>query len=373
MPINDSTTSYRPHNSGHDYHDCGIYLITLVVRGREALLGRLNDDARQPEVELLELGLAVQQEWSNTPIIQARRGNRVRLLAQVVMPNHWHGVLAVDERLDKSVGAIIQATKSACTVAYRRISGAIAPPSSAEQIRHMSFAQRQTYYTTIPKDERPLFDDNYDDTICLDARHLSAMLHYVADNPRRAIIRRLHSDYLRRCLHIVIDGRDYAAFGNLFLLRWPRKVQVFCHRKARINGRVTDIPYIDTPDYQNDRQHWIAQVMEGATVLVTPGISPGELAIKNECLEKGYPLIHLQKEPIGPYWKPERSRFEAAEKGMLLILAPWFAERLGDRQRASLDGTIEHVPSDTDFAIFHNLNDLAAEICAFDGEARIVQ
>ena len=56
---------------------------------------------------------------------------------------------------------------------------------------------------------------------------------------------------------------------------------------------------------------------------MTPGISGGERLMKNECLERGFPLIHLQKEPIGAYWKPERQRFDACVGGSLLILAPW--------------------------------------------------
>jgi hypothetical protein len=31
------------------------------------------------------------------------------------------------------------------------------------------------------------------------------------------------------------------------------------------------------------------------------------------------------------------------------------------------------IPSDSDYSRFHNLNTLAAEICAFDGEARIIR
>ena len=34
-------------------------------------------------------------------------------------------------------------------------------------------------------------------------------------------------------------------------------------------------------------------------------------------------MIHVQVEPIGRYWKPERSRFESCAHGSLLILAPW--------------------------------------------------
>ena len=30
------------------------------------------------------------------------------------------------------------------------------------------------------------------------------------------------------------------------------------------------------------------------------------------------------------------------------------------------------MPADTDYSIFHNLNGLAKELCAFDGDARII-
>lgn len=85
--------------------------------------------------------------------------------------------------------------------------------------------------------------------------------------------------------------------------------------------------------------------------------------MKNDCLSHGYPLIHLQAEAIGPYWKPEQSRFEACANGRLLILAPWHLDSKG-----SVDG----IPSDSDYSRFHNLNTLAAQICQFDGEARII-
>ena len=56
-------------------------------------------------------------------------------------------------------------------------------------------------------------------------------------------------------------------------------------------------------------------------------------------------LILLQKEPIGEYWKPAKSRFYACAAGHLLILAPWV-----------IDGS-------SDYASFHQLNDYAREIC----------
>ena len=224
----------------------------------------------------------------------------------------------------------------------------------------MSKKQRQEYYTFVERQQRPLFDDNYDDTVCLDERHRLAMIAYVHDNPRRAQLRRLLPDYMRRCLHVQIGGRSYGAFGNLFLLRWPRKVQVMCHRKHPVTGH----PFEETDDYARERSQWDTAIMEGGTVIVTPGISRGEQLIKNECIDRGYPLIHLQATPIGLYWKPEKRRFEACARGSLLILAPWDLDTMGD---------VGNIPSDSDYSRFHNLNTLAAEICAFNGDAKIIR
>ncbi len=132
-----------------------------------------------------------------------------------------------------------------------------------------------------------------------------------------------------------------------------------CHRRHPVNH----LPYEETSDFDRERSGWENAIMEGGTVIVTPGISHGEQLMKNECIEQGYPLIHLQATPIGKYWKPEKKRFEACVRGTLLILAPWDLDTMGD---------VGNVPSDSDYSRFHNLNTLAAEICTFNGEAKII-
>jgi len=386
------TSSYRPRNAGHDYYGRGTYLITLVVSGREQLLshfvsdiGHNAEDGRKAPatLALTPLGEAVQEAWLQTPARSQAHGNKVVMHACVCMPDHFHGVIEVLEPMQWSLGDIIQAFKATCTSSWQQKQGL--PPSTnrpisadcfseyapawlrekaalhtdeGSLIRSMSKKQRQEYYTLVGRQQRPLFDDNYDDTVCLDERHRQAMIAYVHDNPRRALLRQLLPDFMRRCLHVQIGGRSYGAFGNLFLLRWPRKVQVMCHRKHP----VTHQPYEETADFAHERSQWEAAIMEGATVIVTPGISRGEQLMKNECIERGYPLIHLQTTPIGQYWKPEKKRFEACASGALLILAPWELDTMG---------AVGNVPSDTEYSRFHNLNTLAAEICAFNGEAMI--
>ena len=380
--------SYRPRNTGHDYYGRGTYLITLVVSGRERLLAHLMTEQGHntpASIALTPLGKAVQEAWLQIPVRSQTHANKIVVHASVCMPDHFHGVIEVLEPMQWSLGDIIQAFKATCTSSWQQQQGL--PPSTNRPIsvdctsegapawlrekaalhdnegaliRSMSKRQRQDYYAFVGRPQRPLFDDNYDDTVCLDERHRQAMIAYVHDNPRRALLKRLLPDYMRRCLHVQIGGRSYGAFGNLFLLRWPRKVQVMCHRKHP----VTRHPYEETDDYARERSQWEAAVMEGGTVIVTPGISRGEQLMKNECIERGYPLIHLQATPISQYWKPEKKRFEACAKGALLILAPWDLDMMGD---------VGNVPSDSDFSRFHNLNTLSAEICSFNGEARIIR
>ena len=383
------TSPYRPRNPGHDYYGRGTYLITLVVSEREQLLSSFTavgiDALKEGNaLTLTPLGEVVEQTWQRIPEAQSVHGNRVLVLSCVCMPDHFHGVIEVLEPMEWSLGDIIQAFKASCTSQWQRLMGmeasvnrpisvdlngpkvpgwlrekALRHDNEGALIRSMSKKQRQEYYALVGRNQQPLFDDNYDDTVCLDERHRQAMIAYVHDNPRRALLRRLLPDVMRRCLHVRIGNRSYGAFGNLFLLRWARKIQVQCHRKHPITGQ----PYEETADYASERQQWERAILEGFTVIVTPGISGGERLMKNECLQQGFPLIHLQKEPIGAFWKPERQRFEACANGSLLILAPWDLDAMG---------SVGSVPADSEYSRFHNLNTLAAEICAFDGAARIL-
>ena len=384
-----TTSAYRPRNPGHDYYGRGTYLITLVVSEREQLLSSFTavgiDALKEGNaLTLTPLGEVVEQAWQRIPEAQSVHGNRVLVLSCVCMPDHFHGVIEVLEPMEWSLGDIIQAFKASCTSQWQRLMGmeasvnrpisvdlngpkvprwlrekALRHDNEGALIRSMSKKQRQEYYALVGRNQQPLFDDNYDDTVCLDERHRQAMIAYVHDNPRRALLRRLLPDVMRRCLHVRIGNRSYGAFGNLFLLRWARKIQVQCHRKHPVTGQ----PYEETADYASERQQWERAILEGCTVIVTPGISGGERLMKNECLQQGFPLIHLQKEPIGAFWKPERQRFEACANGSLLILAPWDLDAMG---------SVGSVPADSEYSRFHNLNTLAAEICAFDGAARIV-
>ncbi len=387
-------SSHRPHCKGRDYFNRGIYLITLVVRNRDHLLGELNMDIKHPGVNLTPLGEAVLDEWKKTPDIHRQQMRHISIYAQSVMPDHFHGVLFFEHTMDISVGQVMWGFKAACTKRWKALLAPLQPNSAANSespatdfsqsqpslaagpdLHAMSHAQRARYYASLPREQQPLFDDNYDDSCLWSYEQYKPMLAYVEDNPRREIIKALVPQFMQKRVRLVINGVRYSAFGNLLLLRKPIKRQVFCHRIARIVQLSEDermkhgysattyhpdtkssIPYTQTQAWQHERDTWIKEAQDGA-VLVTPGISPGELEMKNIAIRNRLQLIHLQKEPI--IRKPEGERFFACADGSLLILAPWKED-------------LEAIPSqldtsdNTDFDRFHNMNLLAKHICEME-------
>ena len=393
--------AHRPRAPWHDYKTRGIYLITIVVRNRERVLGELNMDAKHPSVILSEVGKAIEQEWKKTVAIQAMNGRKISLLNYQIMPDHFHGILFVEEDMDISVGEIIRYYKSQCTQRWRSIitgqpmlvdqakqktNNPIlqkehnAQPIIEDQIidypepdtgkitkrllKNLSKKQRQHYYSTLPRHLQPLFADDYDDTILYKRGQLQHMIDYVMDNPRRAIMMKLNRDLFQRLIRVEINGRIYGAFGNMFLLKWPHKVAVWFHRHEQSpeNLRLPmakRIKYEATEQFAKERGEIIEMAAEGSTI-VTAGISKGEQIIKKDCFEQGFRIIHIQKEPITQYWKPEKQRFDICGKGNLLILAPLDIEKMPD---------VNGVKSTEKYSQFHNLNTIAGEIAEFHGTA----
>ena len=333
-------SAHRPHKTWKDYKSSGIYLITIVTHARKRVFGELNNNLSAPAVVLTDLGQYVENAWLHTFDIQTARGRHIRSLGYQVMPDHFHGILQVEHPMDVGIGEIIRGFKMGCTQAYR----SLYPPCMADDIDREYLArssrkQRETYYAEH----------------CYRKGQLENIINYVQDNPRRAIMRALYPDLFQRRQHITIDGQDFAAYGNLFLLKRPWKEQVFCHRWLMKDGqRDYNTRYETTDAFQQERLAWVQAAKDGA-VLVTPGISKGEQQLAKDCIEQALPLIHLQKEPIHEGWNPELRRHQLCEMGQLLILSPWQLSKMDD---------VDGVPADTDYSQFHNMNTLAAQICA---------
>lgn len=348
---------------GHDYAIPGTYEVTMAVVGRQPVFGEIVGTTKAggeaPYLKPSALGQALMNE--EIPKIH-HYYPMVDVWQICLMPDHLHMIVRISAPLPpgKHLGIIIGAFKGGVSRAWWRLTGMAEANASATVVRSADATVARSADATVvrnasaapvsgasapEKQQRPsLFEPNYNDHILMRDGQLENWKRYLRDNPRRLMMRREYPNLFQRALCITIDGIRYSTFGNMLLLRQPEKHQVFFHRKT------DGIPTEQTAFWEEERQRLISAAKSG-DVLVTPGISECEKRIKNMALQQELRLIHVQSEPIGQFWKPERSRFEACAAGTLLILAPW----------------PEDLPSFTsDYDRFHYLNRLAEAVCAID-------
>lgn len=345
-------TKHNGHRRAHfhDYNRPGVYMITLVTEGRRRVFGRIVGHTRgargtdeYPHLQCSALGARVlEEEVGKIPQFYPM----VEVCKVALMPDHIHLLVRVKGKLPegKHLGSIVRGFKTGCTRAWWKQQDEEGRPGGGKPGESKPGGEAPGTVGTVPEVSpsswRPvLFEKGYHDRIIIRDGMLETICRYMDENPFRARLREECPNLMQRRLHLWIHDREYAAFGNLFLLKNPDKLQVFFHRK---NGE--GVPTHLTPEYEQEKARLLQRAEEGA-VLVTPGISKGEQGVVAEALTGHLPLIILQKEPISEYWKPPQGRFYACAAGRLLILAPW-----------EMDG-------DSDYARFHSLNGLARDIC----------
>jgi len=351
----------KPHDIQHnqhrradwrDYGATGLYMVTLCIEGRQGLFGHLEGDIRAkrgsagfPHIVPSRLGRVVLDE--ELPKIH-RFYHQIELWQTALMPDHLHLLLYVREPLPpgKRLGHIIGSFMGGCSRAWwaqmeaeesmtEKTAANAAGTAAAGTVAAVPVA------SAAVKPRAPLYERGYHDRIIRRPGMLENIKRYMSDNPLRALMRRQLPQLMERRLHLRVNTHDYAAFGALFLLKRAEKEQVFYHRRDKETG----LPTEQTEWYRRENTRQLSEAREGV-VFVSPSISKGEKLVVDAAIDEGLPVIQLQKEPIEQYWKPERRRFEACARGSLLILYP-----------RELDKEV------TDYACFHRLNELAAEIC----------
>ena len=76
---------------GYNYSNPGIYFITICSKDRSCVFGKI--DGRQSVLN--EIGLAVEKLWMQIP----EHFPDVSLMDYVLMPNHLHGLLCINEKV----------------------------------------------------------------------------------------------------------------------------------------------------------------------------------------------------------------------------------------------------------------------------------
>lgn len=309
--------SMKRRSIHNDYYGRHIYMLTLAVEGRKAILGKLvgniRDEDNPPRIELSPLGKAVQECWKSIP----KYHPEATCLAFQIMPDHLHGILFVEHATDKHLGQIVSGFKAGCNKAYRSLYSEAAPMSTDKQAPCYTASP----YSDLPlpsvmrlkKDDRSkglLFERGYNDLISKNYDMLPRIVNYVNDNPRRLAIKRAYPDFFKVRFGISIGQQTYAGIGNRFLLDHPDKLQVQCSRK------LTD------EEIRTITEQHISKARNGA-ILVSPAISKGEQTVMRTALNEGLPIIFLTPWGFTTFSKPGHQYYDACAEGRLLILAPW--------------------------------------------------
>ena len=308
---------------GWDYRGRAIYHFTLPVEQRFPLFGTLEGDcAEAAYVRLNAFGRRVCRMLSGLAQFYKEKGYALKVLAQMVMPDHLHLVIQVLEPLPQSIGVVVRGFKSGCTKVYKEefyCSG----ENAAEVHGEASAAAMQdgppVQFARIFAGRGSIWQQDkayYHERILHAPGQLRRMIDYVKDNPRRLWLKSHNPSLFKLHRQTVAAGLSFTSMGNHFLLYWPEGQTVEVSRRA-------------TDDQIAERlRSALASAHDGA-VTFTAAISKGEQVIARALREQGYPLVVLLNagfpkvgSPHERYYKPGGVYFEACSKGLLLLLEP---------------------------------------------------
>ena len=281
----------------HDYTSACIYLVTVTTVDRKRVLGSLvGKSADTATIEPTTLGKYVAEAFRKTAAeITKKTGCRVQVLHYQIMPDHFHGILYVRDTLpvDYSLGKIIAAWKSDCSHALWNDS--------------LFCAQ---YFSS----EKPsLFSGGFNDRILFRKGQLQTWIAYLDDNPRRLWLKVNFPLRLRKIYEFVAGKKShkYTAVGNTFLVTYPERLQVRCHRN------------LTAEQIQKEVATYLKEARRG-TVLISPFISTAEKAVYDACYKEKLSMIHIVNRGLdGKFVYPAGRDLAGCSDGFLLVLAPY--------------------------------------------------
>lgn len=381
MCMSDTKPTHRRHLPYHDYKERCIYHITLVCSDRVQVLGQIvGENAQTARCALTPLGAEVAMAIKNLPVMVARYGENVQVLAAVCMPEHVHFVLYVKERMKDGLWRVIRGFKQGCNKRLRywlekskevygngaadacemkgglgksetpngKVEGAAAESSAVAEGSAVEGSSAASGVTAegsavasgssaafgaivdngsdaLPlgvsaflrqlaclksariKEQRALFEDDFDETRLRRKGQLSAMIDYVHNNPMHRWQKQHYPQWLIPMRSIQIGDMTFDCIGNVNLLGLPRW-QVHVRRAWSEEERRR---------YQNE---CVVRARKGY-VLVSPFISEHEAAVRDYCLKEGHSVIVLVNNGFSDYEQCPAKLYDYCVEGQVLVLA----------------------------------------------------
>ena len=346
--------SMKRRDDYNDYRGRRMYMITMEVEGRRPVLGHLAgnlhaaaDSKEAPHVELSPLGQAVSSEWMGIP----RYYPQIEVMGLQVMPDHLHGILFVHEELPLHIGHVLGGFKAGCNRILRSMrmeAGVAAKPQPTQNARALPPQPASTSPELVPapltaqpagtspepvpasltaqpagahvlsqavalpqqKAGKGLFAPGYNDLILKNYDEFKRWKNYLADNPRRLMLKRSKPYWLRPFFGLRIGPYTFSGIGNRALISAHQRIAVRVSR--RITGQLLE----------DEVARYLGQARQGA-VLISPAISPGEKKVMRAAFDAGLPTIVIMCNGFSPMSKPRGEQFDACAEGRLLMLSAW--------------------------------------------------
>ena len=309
-----------PRADFHNYTAPGYYLITITAYPGTTRLSAINMPSevilRKGEMIIpdnTELGECVKEELMAIP----GKNPKLQIRRYVIMPDHIHFVLKVVTELEKPVGLYIAPFTKTCSQAYTSLANL-------------------SGFTTLFKP--------FDDQIIFNKEQLDRAIKYIEDNPRRYLLRKRHPDLFQRHLNVVIGDYEYAAYGNMFLLKKPYLLPIRIHRNW------------SKDEFDRYAAYCSAEIAKGA-IPISPAIHKVEKEIFWKAIDNGSSVIFLRDLGFNERFKPSGEYFDLCGAGRLLMLSPW-PDNFRRRSEAGSDK-------------FHQMNDFAAAIASLPASTRL--
>ena len=279
--------SFNRRCKNHDYRSRCIYMITILKSPSFPVFSSISRDPDSvkisPIVRLYPSGKIIYECLD----MICKKYQGLKILRRIAMPDHIHFEIFVTERTEEPLGSMIAAFKNQCTKQYW-----LQFPESRQALEKQS-----------------IFLPGFNDKIAFRAGAKDAFYNYIADNPRRYLVKKLCSEYFYHRIIIEIEGRRCGVYGNIFLLDNPIKSFVKISRdKSKM------------PDLSEKIQYWEETIRCGG-VLVSPFIHPDEKEIRDKAIENGNGLIIVVDYRFSERSKPYKSLFNLCAEGKLLIIS----------------------------------------------------
>lgn len=166
---------------GYDYSSNGAYFITIVTKNRFHFFGEI----KKYEMQLSEIGKIVWEQWFESEKIR----NNILLDQFVVMPNHIHAVVVIDNGLSDCRDVVPQHLYNG-PQRIRNYDGPNKKMSDISPLKSSLSHMVREFKTAVTKRARiiiPTFawQANYHDRIVRNNDELNRIRKYIIENPQK--------------------------------------------------------------------------------------------------------------------------------------------------------------------------------------------